>query len=79
VTTPSLLALIGVLLLTGAAVGLRAKGIGREAAAGGDLKPGMPAPDFTLQASDGRTYALSQFKGKQAVVIAWFPKAFTGG
>jgi len=40
---------------------------------------GDPAPDFELQASDGKTYTLSQFKGKQAVVIAFFPKAFTGG
>lgn len=40
---------------------------------------GDKAPDFKLQASDGKEYSLSQFKGKQAVVIAWFPKAFTGG
>ena len=35
--------------------------------------------DFSLQGSDGKTYKLSSFKGKQAVVLAWFPKAFTGG
>jgi peroxiredoxin Q/BCP len=44
-----------------------------------ELKAGDPAPDFTLQASDGKTYTLSDFKGRQAVVLAWFPKAFTGG
>lgn len=44
-----------------------------------ELKVGDPAPDFTLPASDGKTYTLSEFKGKQAVVLAWFPKAFTGG
>ena len=44
-----------------------------------EIKAGDPAPDFTLQASDGKTYALSDFKGRQAVVIAWFPKAFTRG
>jgi peroxiredoxin Q/BCP len=44
-----------------------------------ELKVGDPAPDFSLQATDGKTYKLSEFKGKQAVVIAWFPKAFTGG
>lgn len=45
----------------------------------GELKAGDMAPDFTVKASDGKTYTLKQFKGKQAVVIAWFPKAFTGG
>ncbi len=48
-------------------------------AAAAELKVGDNAPDFTLQASDGKTYKLSDFKGKQAVVIAWFPKAFTQG
>jgi len=43
------------------------------------LKVGDQAPDFSLQASDGKTYKLSDFKGKQAVVIAWFPKAMTSG
>ena len=43
------------------------------------LEIGDAAPDFTLSASDGKTYTLSQFKGQQAVVIAFFPKAFTGG
>jgi thioredoxin-dependent peroxiredoxin len=43
------------------------------------LKPGDPAPDFAMPGSDGKTYKLSDFKGKQAVVVAWFPKAFTGG
>ena len=44
-----------------------------------DLQVGDPAPDFSLPGSDGKTYKLSSFKGKQAVVVAWFPKAFTGG
>ena len=44
-----------------------------------ELKVGDPAPDFTLQASDGKTYKLSDFKNKSAVVVAWFPKAFTQG
>jgi len=43
------------------------------------LKKGDAAPDFTLKGSDGKTYKLSQLKGKKAVVLAWFPKAFTGG
>jgi len=45
----------------------------------GELKPGDPAPPFSLIGSDGKTYSLSAFKGKQAVVLAWFPKAFTAG
>jgi len=44
-----------------------------------DLAVGDMAPDFTLQASDGNTYTLADFRGKQAVVIAWYPKAFTSG
>lgn len=43
------------------------------------LKPGDAAPDFSMKASDGKVYKLSDFKGKQALVIAWFPKAFTPG
>ena len=43
-----------------------------------ELKPGDPAPDFELTGSDGRTYRLKDLAG-QAVVLAWFPKAFTGG
>jgi peroxiredoxin Q/BCP len=49
------------------------------AAAPTELKVGDMAPNFKLQASDGKTYQLSDFKGKQAVVLAWFPKAFTSG
>jgi peroxiredoxin Q/BCP len=44
-----------------------------------DLKVGDPAPNFSLQGSDGKTHSLAEFKGKSAVVVAWFPKAFTGG
>lgn len=43
-----------------------------------DLKVGDPAPDFELRGSDGQTHKLSDMKGK-TVVLAWFPKAFTGG
>jgi peroxiredoxin Q/BCP len=48
-------------------------------AAAAELKVGDPAPAFSLEGSDGKTYTLEQFKGKSPVVIAWFPKAFTGG
>ena len=44
-----------------------------------ELKVGDAAPDFTLPATDGKTYNLNKdLKGKW-VVLAWFPKAFTGG
>ena len=41
------------------------------------LKPGDPAPPFSLMGSDGRTHTLAGFRGKQAVVLAWLVKAFT--
>jgi peroxiredoxin Q/BCP len=44
-----------------------------------DPQPGDMSPDFAMQGSDGKMHKLSDYKGKQAVVIAWFPKAFTGG
>ena len=43
-----------------------------------DLKVGDMAPDFALPGSDGKTHKLSDYRGK-TVVLAWFPKAFTGG
>jgi thioredoxin-dependent peroxiredoxin len=43
-----------------------------------ELKVGDLAPDFALPGSDGKTHRLSEYKGK-AVVLAWFPRAFTGG
>jgi peroxiredoxin Q/BCP len=49
------------------------------ASASAELKVGDKAPDFKLPASDGKTYSLSDFRGKQPVVLAWFPKAYTRG
>jgi peroxiredoxin Q/BCP len=43
-----------------------------------ELKVGDLAPAFSLPGSDGKTHRLADYKGK-AVVLAWFPKAFTGG
>jgi peroxiredoxin Q/BCP len=62
---PFLVAGLGLLLSCGAA---------RAA----DLAVGDAAPDFALPGSDGKTHRLSDYKGR-AVVLAWFPKAFTGG
>ena len=43
------------------------------------LKVGQPAPDFTLPATDGKTYKLSDFRNKKNVVLAIYVLAFTGG
>lgn len=43
------------------------------------LKVGDTAPIFSLPASTGKTVTLAEFHGKQTVVLAFFPKAFTGG
>jgi peroxiredoxin Q/BCP len=61
-----LLAGFGVLL---ACAGVRA----------GELNVGDPAPDFSLPGSDGKTHSLAEDRGRRVVVLAWFPKAFTGG
>ena len=44
-----------------------------------ELAVGDDVPDFKMVGSDGKTYTNKQFKGKKAIVIAWYPKAFTGG
>lgn len=53
--------------------------LGTVSAAASDLKVGDMAPDFKLQATNGKTYQLSHFKGRQAVVLAWYPMANTRG
>jgi thioredoxin-dependent peroxiredoxin len=62
----------------GAAVSLVTSSVMAQAPAV-ELKVGDTAPAFSLPGSDGKTHTLAQSKGKQAVVLAWFPKAFTGG
>jgi peroxiredoxin len=52
---------------------------GPAGAQGSELKVGDAAPDFTLQATDGKTYSLSKDLRGRWVVLAWFPKAFTAG
>jgi peroxiredoxin Q/BCP len=70
-----MLILLAAMLLGLAGLALAGAG-GDEAAA---LVPGAPAPDFSLPGSDGKTHSLAEHRGERAVVIAWFPKAFTGG
>jgi thioredoxin-dependent peroxiredoxin len=44
-----------------------------------NLKVGDKAPEFSLRATDGKTYKLSDFKDKKNVVLAIYVLAFTGG
>jgi peroxiredoxin Q/BCP len=62
-----------VVAATGAALSIA------QAAQAKDLAVGAMAPPFELQSSDGRRVTLAEFAGKQGVVLAWFPKAFTPG
>ena len=66
-----LVALVAAVAFTGA--------VAAQAPSAVTLKVGDQAPDFTLKGSDGKTYSLADYRGKKAVVIAWFPKAFTRG
>ena len=38
-----------------------------------DVRVGQAAPQFRLPGVDGRDYALSDYQGKQPVVLVWFP------
>jgi peroxiredoxin Q/BCP len=44
-----------------------------------ELKVGDKAPNFKLQGTDGKTHQLSDYAGKRAIALAWFPAAFTRG
>jgi peroxiredoxin len=43
------------------------------------LKVGDAAPDFTLRSTSGQPFKLSDYKGKNSVVVAFYPMAFSGG
>lgn len=49
------------------------------AVAHAEPKVGDLAPEFSLPGTDGKTHKLADFRDKQVVVIAWFPKAKTKG
>jgi len=44
-----------------------------------NLSVGNSAPGFTLEDSEGNTYSLLDYKGKNPVVIYFYPKANTPG
>lgn len=54
---------------------------GGSSNAGGDneIAEGKPAPDFELPSDDGRTIKLSDYRGKQPVVLYFYPKDETPG
>ena len=51
----------------------------KPAAPSGPPQVGSEAPAFELPGSDGKTHRLADHRGKEVVVLAWFPAAFTGG
>ena len=51
----------------------------RPARAAEELKVGDKAPGVHAQGVGRQDVLARRFKGKKAVVVAWFPKAFTGG
>jgi peroxiredoxin Q/BCP len=65
-----------VVLCVMVAVAVATVGVGGAAAQG--LEAGDMAPEFSLPGSDGKTHTLADYAGR-TVVLAWFPKAFTGG
>ena len=79
------------MLLTGVILLLSAMAVAQQPAAGAQsqggtmappkthLKVGDKAPDFTLNGTDGKSITLSKLKMKKGVVLAFYPKAFTGG
>ena len=65
----------GLFVLT---VTLAVAAFGASGAFAAELEAGDNAPAFELPGSDGNTHSLAQYEGR-TVVLAWFPKAFTGG
>ena len=65
--------------LTLAAAGLLSTALASAAEPPKPLAAGDSAAAFSLPGSDGKTHSLAEHLGKRVVVVAWFPKAFTGG
>jgi hypothetical protein len=74
-------ACVGAALLALASAAPRARADAPPAAAAKPPRPtvGAAAPDLALASSTGGTVKLADFRGKRTVVLAFFPKAFTGG
>jgi peroxiredoxin Q/BCP len=69
--------MIATMIVTG--LSIAAVAMAQAQAPAGGAQVGDAAPAFSLPGSDEATHTLADFTGKKAVVLAWFPKAFTGG
>ena len=67
------------LTLAALALGSAAALLAQQPADPQPLKVGDTAPNFTLGSTMGGKVNLADFKGKNPVVLAFFPAAFTGG
>jgi cytochrome oxidase Cu insertion factor (SCO1/SenC/PrrC family) len=67
----TLLTLAGAIRLPAQSLG-PADGRGLAAADTGRVRPGMPAPDFTLESFTGPRVTLSQFRGQKIVLLAFY-------
>lgn len=61
------------------AILLAAASLATASSASAALEVGDTAPDFTLPGSNQAETTLSEVVGEKNVVLAFFPKAFTGG
>ena len=71
--------MIATMIVTGLSIAAVAMAQAQAPSPAGGPQVGDAAPAFSLPGSDGATHTLADFTGKKAVVLAWFPKAFTGG
>jgi cytochrome oxidase Cu insertion factor (SCO1/SenC/PrrC family) len=76
-STRSILA--GALFLLLASGSIPVRGVQTQTDRTSTLQVGDMAPDFTLSDQNGKPVKLSDFRGKQRVVLAFFVLAFTGG
>lgn len=73
------LAVLGLLALTPLAPPPLAQEPQKPELAKISLKVGDVAPDFTLPSDQGKSVTLSDYRGKQNVLLAVYVLAFTGG
>jgi cytochrome oxidase Cu insertion factor (SCO1/SenC/PrrC family) len=65
--------------ILGVSLALSAVAYSQQPAQATKLKVGDMAPDFTLPDQNRNKVTLSDFRGKQNVVLAFYVLAFTGG